>query len=278
MRTYRTEMVYAVLVSLILVGAVVFVMYRMGRESKMERADLYDLILPDARCVISVNQPTRFMAMLERQPELNAYFREIIPADLVGLLDHVKHAPVLLVCYPQTVVACYPINDRRDRLTRYLDSRTSLKMKEEGVTFDFYPRDSRSYLGSYEYEGICVAGNSRKQLLSIAKVHERKSDGQSPVSKDCEALLDKSALVNSLYHIDATNEWQTFDVFMHDEQVCCFLNRPYRHEPDSLIQAMADSLSVCIRALVSGIEVHTGYSKDDSAVYYTFCAPLLPKP
>lgn len=276
MKTYRTE-IYTAFISVLLIGAVVFFVYRMDRESKEAQIDLYDLVLPEARCLLSVNQPEQFLAMLGRQPELKAWFDGVMAEDFFSLLVDVSPASALLVYYPQTLVACFPLKNTRDRLKRHFSSDPSLTVREQGFTFDFYPRDSNRYFGFYEYRGVCVAGYSRKLLQTIANVHTNNSAEPAPDLKNSKELFDKSALANGLYRADPTEEWQTFDLFMHEEQVCFLLSRSYRQESDSLIRATADSLSIQIKELISDLAVQPGYSKDDAVVYYTFCAPLQAK-
>jgi len=274
MKAYRTEIVIAILCLVAIVGIVIFYLLRMDSDARVDRVDVYDLILPDAQAVLSINRPKEFIAMLKEQPQLNAYFREVLPDESFRLLYDLRYAPVLLVYYSQHVALYYPFHDMPGEKNACFPERYSVSVKKEGVSFEFYPQQSTKYWGCYLYKGVYVASYSRKLLEAIAEVH-RHGTGKCPLPiKRIKDRFDKNALFNASFHTAADKEWLPMDVFIHEKQVCSLLNYPVSFDSDSLITEALDSFSRQMEQLIPGLTIQSDYSKGDSVVYYTFCTSL----
>lgn len=274
MRAYRTEIIGALVISLIIIGAVVFFLSHLNEKQAEGRMDLYDLILPEAEQILSINKPTQFLKVLERQPQLNTYFKSFIAEDYINLLTYARHSPVLLVFYPQGVVMYYHLYNEQDEIAACFQTETSVSVREKDILFEFYPKASNLYLGKYLYKGIGVVSYSRKLLETVAG-HHRSGSATFPSSlKGLKERVDNEALLNALFQSDAVSGWEAVDLFLHEEQVCCLYNQTFADTSDSLVAVTADSLTVLIEELIPGIKVQSGLSKDDSTVYYTFCTSL----
>lgn len=275
MKAFRTEINIVLLISVLTIGAIVFFLSRMDREQSIERTDLYDLVLPDPQMILSINKTQTFAAMLKRQSQLDAYFKSVIPDEYFELLSHVKNSSALLAYYPQGVLLFYQLSDADGKPEKYFQAKTSFSVKKDGIQFYYLPKAPQQYLGYYHHNGVCVSSNSRKLLENVASTDHSKADQDMQRVKTLRDGLDKNALLNCFLHIDSGLEWQAIDLFMHEEQVCFLLNQPFVQMSDSLISATADSLSLSISRFIPGLEFETGYSQDDSSLFYTFCAPLL---
>lgn len=275
MKAYRTEIISALLISLVIIGAVVFFFSRF-KEKQREQMDLYDLILPEVKQVLSINKPFLFSEALKHQPELNTYFQTFIPEDYWDLFAHVKRTPVLLVYYPQGVVMHYHLQHERDEVSSCFQGLNFVPVKKRDIHLAFYPKTSSRYLGKYRHEGIGVISSSRKLLETIADNHQNKKETCLPSLKQLREKVDKGALLNALFQPDSTSGWQSVDLFLHEEQICCLYNQTRREQTDSLIAVNADSLTILIEKTIPGLKVQSGLSKDNTTVYYTFCTTSTP--
>ncbi|GEM_PF-6767870 len=276
MKVFRTEIVGALVVSSVIIGAVVFFLSYFNEKQTEGRIDLYDLVLPGAEQILSVNKPFQFLGVLERQPGLSACFKSLIPEDYIHLLACAKHSPVLLAYYPQGVALYYHLHNGRDEISDNFKKEPFVSVKNEGIDFKFYPKASGLYLGNYQYKGVGVVSHSRKLLEIIADNHRSKRKINFLSLKELEEEPDREALLNVLFQSDSVSGWQTVDLFLHEEQVCCLYNRTFTEISDSLVATTGDSLKVFIEELIPGMKVQAGLSRSDSTVYYTFCTSLAP--
>lgn len=274
MKNYRGEIITTLFISLVIIGAIAFFYSNLNKKQTEEQIDIYDLILPEAEYVLSINKPFLFSTVLERQPQLNTYFKSLIPEDYFSLLTHVKHSSVLLAYYPQGVVMYYQLHNESDELSACFEDEISVAFKKDKVRFDFYPKAENRYLGKYLYEGVCVVSGNRKLLETVAEYHQSERTVCPSLLKKLRKKMDNGALLNALFQPDPISGWQTVDLFLHEEQVCCLYNQSFTKSVDTLLMATADSLVVLIEQIIPGIEVQSGLSRGDSVVYYTFCTPL----
>lgn len=275
MSVYRGDIIAGILIFCLITGAVVYFLSRLDRELASGQSDLFELVLPQAESVIVVNKPDEFCLMLKRQPQLDSFFRKIIPEDCLHLFRRIDNAPVLLTYYPQGVVMCYQQHDTRGGIDDYFKNEPSYPVEKDGIHFIYHPRSAKRYFGYYRHNGVCVSGYSRKLLEAVAAVHTNPDGKGRQFTDDLKGMFDKSALMNASFH--SGTEMETLDLFMHEEQVCFLQDRPHSHLPDSLIHLITDCLSQKLEQQLPGLNIHSGFSRGDSVVYYTFCAPLLPK-
>lgn len=133
MSVYRTDIIAGGLFFIAMAGAVIFYLSRMDRDLEVEQTNLYTLILPEPQGILSVNKPVEFCGMLKRQPQLERYFREILPEELFQLLCRVKFSPVLFVYYPQGVVMYFQQQNKHDDIGKYVDAASSYSVKKDGI-------------------------------------------------------------------------------------------------------------------------------------------------
>lgn len=275
MKYYRTEIVIALLISFVIIGAVVFFLSDMNTKRKEKPIELFELILPEADLVLSVNKPAQFLNMLECQPVLKSYFKTLIPEPYFSLLSNMKRFPVLFAYYPRGIVMCYQSAHQGNEAASFFWKEYAVSMKQNGIDFSFYPKEGGRYLGSYFFKGIGVISYSRLLLETIADNHRVQQIVCPPELVLLKKNLDKEALLNALFCPDSVVGWQAIDLFLHEEQVCCLYNQPLPEIADSMLTVTSDSLALEIEKIIPGIQIQPGFSRDETGVYYTFCADLV---
>ena len=274
MREHGTKTVTGLLFFLLLAGILGYFLYNLEQKQKMEQIDLQKLVSSEVTGQLFINRPAEFISVLNRQPQLNRFFQSIIPDDYFRLLKHIKYSPALLACYPKGIVFYYPIYNTHDRIQTCFKGESSIQVSENNMRFRFYARDSNQYFGYYQYKNIIIASYSLSLLKQITKELKLKKIDQSKTDY-LKGETDRNTLIKMSLAQNVDSIWQTMDIFLHEKQVCCLLQKQLAEVPDSLIAKMADSLAQKIQNRIPDLEIHSGFSKDASSVYYTFCTPLL---
>lgn len=277
MRAYRNEIAGALIISLAIIGTIVFFLLHLKEKKAEGSLDLYSLILPDVDYVLSINKPIQFSKVLEHHPQLKNYFKTLIPEEYFNLLSQVKHSSILLACYPQGVVIYYHLYNEQDEVFACFPKESFVAVKNEAIHFEFYPKAPNQYLGKYIYEGVGVASSSRKLLELVAECHRKKNNTSIFFQKGLKDKIDNEAILNAIFQYDFEPGWQTVDLFLHEEQVCCLYNHTFAEITDSIVTSTADNLKLLIEDQIPDIHVQSGISIADSIVYYTFCTPLNPE-
>ncbi len=273
MKNNRIKTGAGILLFLFIIGMLSYFFYSLNQRQQVERIDLDQIAISESSEIISINQPNAFISMLEHQPQLNSFFQRIIPEDYFRLLKHIKHAPVLISYFPQGNLLYYPIYNAQDNIRTCFGEEQSIQVNDENICFRFYPRKSGSYFGYCKYKEIIIAGYSLNLLKKAVKELQKKPIYRSE-KKDLKTLNDKNSLMQIHLFSNTPPLEQTLDVFLHEKQVCCLLQKPLEGISDSIIALNADSLSIEIQNKISNIKIDTNYSIDESFVYYTFCCPL----
>ncbi|MDD4514562.1 hypothetical protein [Massilibacteroides sp.] len=272
MKILRAEIITLLLVVASIIGAIVFFFSFVGKEQKKEKTDLFDLLLPEPKSVLLINQPAEFISMLKRQPQLYLYFKEILPEDCYTFLACKKNSPVLLAFYAQGIMF-YSYSVGGDAV--WLKHSAFTTVKKEGIPLRFYPKTANQYLGFYQYNDVFVGSYSRKLLETTVSLQKRGIKDSPVYLKELRRNIDKDALLNVFFYQEPESDWKALDVFLHESQVCCLLNSPNKQLPDSLLKVAGDSLSTRITALIPELQPQIGISKDDSIIYFTLCVPLF---
>lgn len=270
MKNRRTNLILTVLAITTIIGGTVFFLLRISQEKVNEKIDLHSLVLPDSHGIIVLNKPAELCTMLKKQPQLESIFKEMISEDYYRIISRHKQAKAVISYYPKGTLLLYQkqYNTEKDFI-----SEASYKFKKAGITYNYYPRSEKRYLGHFEYGNTYIFSYSKKLLEEVAEIGTKQSNNNNNNLRPIERF-DESAILTISFYNNKCAKWQTWDIFRHEDQICCLQNYPRSEVADSLLVSFGDSLSQKITQQIPGISLHTDFSTDSSTVYYTFCTQL----
>lgn len=274
MKTRQIELVSVALLIAVMLGLVVFFLWRMRQEAQTERIDMRQLILRDAVAVAQINDPAKFLGVLEQQPCLKQYFVQSIPDDYFRLLRQIRQTPVLLTYYPRGTVMLFRPENSSGEFESCFANEETFTVEKDNRLFVFYPRTKNRFFGSFRHGDVCVVSYSRKLLEAVNnQIRFERFTSLEELRKGV-SQYDKHALLNVFYPVSGSREWHSADIRLRQQQVCCVINETLIQQTDSIVTAIADSLAQKIRQIIPGIELQQDYSLTDSLVLYSFCATL----
>lgn len=277
MKNRRTNKVLTVLAITTIIGGTIFFLLQISKKKVNERIDLHSLVLPDFHGIIILNKPAELCAILKRQPQLEASFKELISEDYYRIISQLKQSKAIISYYPKGTILLYQKQSKQDNAEDSFIGEPSYTIREKGVKCYYYPRSEKRYLGHFNYGNICIFSYSKKLLEAVAETKTSQPSPQENSLPLATERFDVSAILNISFYNKENVRWQTYDIFRHEDQVCCLLNYPRTEVSDSLLTSFGDSLSQRIIQRIPDIPLHTDYSTDSSTVYYTFCTQLTPK-
>lgn len=291
MKRYQKEIIGSLVVVIAIIGITSYFLHTMQREKDIEDINIYHLLAQNPTTVFSINRPQVFVSQIAGHPAIDSLFASYIPHIYLSLTDQSPaHSIPVVACYPEGIIFVTKTNRKGAKwiekhiLSPTFNTAHPVCRQQGKISFFYYPDSVNHFFGYYHFNGVLVAGNSRKLLEEVAdrqiKETTTRTDSLLSITPDFDTnvpvnLAIPAALID--IHIDSLEwklpqKWFTTDIFASDSSICC--HGDIRQVPDSLFQPAAKAFSDKLREFFPALEVNTQIHEEEGKITYTACTPL----
>lgn len=293
MKAEKREIVTFVIAALATLIAVFLFLGKMQKEKKTVRTDLYSLVPPTSRAILSVNRPAAFTKYILSQKQERDAFASKIPDIYLSIIQNNHNLTwALLSFHPQGIVFYAQTESNhlkqieRNTLQKAFGSFAPQKQKKNGITFTYYPDTNNRFFGYFQYNGVWIASYSKKLLEEVALIQQNQKNNLSPEQDRLRKSFDFNAPLNLMLQANSlnlyvalsdSNEWRIkngwlgADLFMNENHLCYFGSLPHNSTADSSYTLLGDTLALRLEQIFPQFEVSNQTTQENSRVFYTGC-------
>lgn len=264
------------------------------QEKRLNSIDLFTWIEPECESVLCVNNAGHFSEMLQKPVSDSVFIHIYSPA----FLSFIKQIPAslsyIIAGYKEGSLVYGKVNRHELALLRkqVFEPLSPFQAQEfytaGGIKVYFYALAGKKFFGYYVYNGVLVAGYSRKLLeKSALQINRNNREATSPWlplerkrnTKATATLLFPVGTLQLSLRIDSSlqkipERWIAADLSFDKDQFCCNGNTPFTKMTDSLYCQLSENIRNSLKQKYPQLRITTILDQDENRMYYSVCGSL----
>lgn len=263
-------------------------------EKRLNAINLFRLIKPECKSILCINKGSHFSELLQ-QPIVDSVFVHTYPSVLLSFIKKIPASQLYIIAsYEEGYLLYGKVNRHELALLRkqVFDTLSPFPAQEfnttAGIKVYFYALAGKRFFGYYVYNGVLVAGYSRRLLEKSALLINSNSNNTASLWLPLEKKRNTQAMATLFFPVETLQlslrvdssekkipqRWIAADLSVDKEQFCCNGNTPFVKMADSLYVQLSENIKNSLEQKYPLLRITSTLEQDESRIYYSVCGSL----